>query len=107
MKRCLFLLVLVASLHRLGAVNLAKSTIVYRQADAPLVAHMARVLADDVERVSGVRPQVSTRAGRGANIVIGTSRFTGRHRDFQLCCFLKLLLTDKRHFFIFRLSIRQ
>ena len=83
MKRCLFLLVLVASLHRLGAVNLAKSTIVYRQADAPLVAHMARVLADDVERVSGVRPQVSTRAGRGANIVIGTSRFTGRHRELR------------------------
>ncbi len=65
------------------AVNLTKSTIVYSDGDAPLVKHMARVLADDIERVSGVRPQVSTRRGSTSNIILGTVKFTKRHRELQ------------------------
>jgi len=41
------------------AVDLTRATIVYHGADAPLVKQMAQVLADDIERVSGVRPPIS------------------------------------------------
>jgi len=59
MKRILYLvaLSLLASV-RLLAVDLTRCTIVYSESDHPLVAHMASVLADDVERVSGIRPAV-------------------------------------------------
>ena len=40
-------------------VDLTKATIVYHKKDAPLVKHMAQVLADDIERVSGTRPEVA------------------------------------------------
>ena len=40
------------------AINLTKATIVYLNNDAKLVKHMAQVLADDIERVSGTRPEV-------------------------------------------------
>ena len=44
-----------------ASVNLTKATIVYHEGDAPLVKQMAQVLADDIERVSGTRPEVSGR----------------------------------------------
>ncbi|MCR5132183.1 MAG: glycosyl hydrolase 115 family protein [Prevotella sp.] len=67
----------------LQGINLSKATIVYQNGDAPLVKQMAQVLADDIERVSGIRPQVSTRRGKGQNIVIGTVKFTKLHRKLQ------------------------
>ena len=53
-------------------VDLTKATIVYNDADAPLVKHMAQVMADDIERVSGNRPAISTRKVNGPGIMIGT-----------------------------------
>ena len=53
-------------------VDLSKAVIVYDPADAPLVAQMAMTLADDVERVSGVRPIVSTVETEGPVVVLGT-----------------------------------
>ena len=55
-----------------NAVDLTKSTIVYHPQDVPLAKHLANVLAYDIERVSGIRPQVSTRMGKGQNVVIAT-----------------------------------
>lgn len=52
--------------------NLADVTILYDPADAPLVAQMAETLADDIERVSGVRPEVSTTLADGPVVVLGT-----------------------------------
>ena len=69
--------------QKTSAVNLAKATIVYYEGDAPLVKHMAQVLADDIERVSGTRPEISTRKVRGAVITIGTVAQTGRHRELR------------------------
>ena len=66
-----------------GSVDLTKATIVYQASDAPLVKHMAQVLADDIERVSGKRPQVATRQGDGPNVVIGTVKYTKQHRELQ------------------------
>ena len=66
-----------------SAVNLAQATIVYHEGDAPLVKQMAQVLADDIGRVSGTRPRISTRKVSGAVIAIGTVVKTGRHRELR------------------------
>ena len=66
-----------------AAVNLTKATIVYNEADAPLVKQMAQVLADDIERVTDVRPQVSTRSGKQPTVFLGTTKQTGRHRELK------------------------
>ena len=65
------------------ALDLTKATIVYQNGDAPLVKQMAQVLADDVERVSGIRPPIGTRPAAGANVVIGTVKYTGMHRELR------------------------
>ena len=58
---CLALTTLMAeALNSPSSVNLAEATIVYNDADAPLVKQMAQVLADDIERTSGTKPQIST-----------------------------------------------
>ena len=54
-------------------VDLTKATIVYDSKDNPLVEHMAHVLAEDIERASGVKPEVSTRKGDGPNIFLATA----------------------------------
>ena len=66
-----------------ASVDLTKATIVYHENDAPLVKHMAQVLADDIERVSGTRPSISTRKVSGPAITIGTLAKTGRHRELR------------------------
>ena len=90
MKR--FLLICIAWLVVMGfacaqqksaSVNLTEATIVYHEGDAPLVKHMAQVLADDIERVAGIRPKVSTRKVSGATVTIGTVAKTGRHRELK------------------------
>ena len=68
---------------RSQTVNMTEATIVYDEADAPLVKHMAQVLADDIERVSGIRPKVSTRKETGSTITLGTTKFTGRHSELK------------------------
>ena len=65
------------------AVDLTKATIVYDRNDAALVGHMATVLAADVELVSGVKPAVSNRAGRGQNVILATAGRTGRHKELR------------------------
>ena len=64
-------------------VNLAESTIVYDENDSPLVKQMAQVLADDIERVSGSRPVVSTHKQKGPFISIGTVNKTHRHHELK------------------------
>ena len=64
-------------------VNLTQATIIYNEDDVPLVKHMAQVMADDIEHVSGTRPKVNTRKGNGPTITLGTTKFTGRHRELK------------------------
>ena len=81
---CTMLAALMASAQNNPAsVNLAEATIVFNEADAPLVKQMAQVLADDIERTSGTRPQVSTRKVSGAKIFLGTVNKAGRHRELK------------------------
>lgn len=54
-------------------IELTEATIVYDIKDAPLVAHMAATLADDIERVSGIRPSVVTEMPEGPVVVLGTA----------------------------------
>lgn len=67
----------------LHASDLTKSTIVYSTKDHPLVQQMARVLSEDIERVSGVKPMISTSEGKGCNIVLSTSSRTQRHKELR------------------------
>ena len=60
------------------AIDLTKATIVYNPKDAPLVTQMAQTLADDIERVAGVRPAVATRKTKGENILLATSKYAAR-----------------------------
>lgn len=69
--------------QNVNAVNLTKSTIVYNAKDHRLVSQMAQVLADDIERVSGVRPQVSTQKGSGGNIFLSTVSYTKEHKELR------------------------
>ena len=81
---CTWLAVMLAAAKSNPAsVNLAEATIVYNEADAPLVKQMAQVLADDIERTSGTRPQISRRKVSGAKIFLGTVNKAGRHRELK------------------------
>ncbi len=64
-------------------VDLTQATIVYDEGDAPLVRHMAQVLADDIERVSGKRPRVASHPVGGPCVSIGTTKQTHRHGELQ------------------------
>jgi len=84
MKRiCNFILLAALLCQSAAAVNLTKSTIVYNPKDHHLVGQMAQVMADDIERVSGTRPQVSTKKGNGQNIFLSTTSKTGRHKELR------------------------
>ena len=77
--RSLFIILLSLALVPVAqAIDLTKATIVYNPKDAPLVGQMARTLADDIERVSGVRPAVATRKGKGEHILLATCRYASR-----------------------------
>lgn len=67
----------------LHAIDLTKATIVYSSKDKALVKKMAEVLADDIERVSGVKPAVSTHTAKGENIVLATTQCTGMHKELR------------------------
>ena len=83
MRRLVMILTVLSAWMSAMALDLTKATIVYQKGDAPLVRQMAQVLADDIERVSGVRPQVSTQRSNGTNVVIGTVKYTRQHRELQ------------------------
>ena len=86
---CITLLLLtgiVKGQQKAVMVNLTEATIVYQEGDAPLVGHMARLLADDIERVSGVRPVVANKtgkAGTAAKVFLATVKRSGLHRELR------------------------
>lgn len=77
MKQLLILAALAIAPYA-QAIDLTKATIVYNQKDAPLVKQMAQTLADDIERVSGVKPIVATKKGAGENIYLATYKYAMR-----------------------------
>lgn len=68
-KRLILLALLTLWLYSAYAVDLTKATIVYNQKDPALAGHVAGVLAQDIELVSGVKPEVSTKKGKGQNVI--------------------------------------
>jgi hypothetical protein len=54
------------------AARAAVASIVFDQADAPVVGLAARDLAADVERVTGRKPAVASAAPRGMTVLVGT-----------------------------------
>ncbi len=80
---CFLTIGFIGAQECISSVDLTEATIVYNESDAPLVKQMAQVLADDIERVSGTRPKVDTRKGKGPIITIGTTKHTGLHRELR------------------------
>lgn len=76
-------LMMVGATNYIYAFDLKKATIVYNAADDALVGKMANVLADDIERVSGVRPQVSTKQAKGNNIILATRAKSRLHGELK------------------------
>lgn len=79
----LFLMTFVISSH---ALDLSKATIVYDRNDAPLISSMAMTLAEDIHRVSGIKPSVSTDMVAGDKIILGTignSRFVDKVKTIE------------------------
>lgn len=77
--RKLFILLLIIATTAARAVNLAKVTVVVDKNDCPLSLKLAEVIADDIQRVCGVRPPVANVKTNGQNLIIGVcnkSRFT-------------------------------
>lgn len=72
MNRFLNFVCLMSVCLAMNAIDLTKSTIVVSKSEAPVVKKAAELLADDVERVSGVRPVVASTRGKGQNVVICT-----------------------------------
>ena len=84
MKKRLFLsMMLVLWLSSMFALDLTKATIVYSTKDPALAAKMAQVMSEDIERVSGVKPMVDTRKGKGQNVILATVRNTSRHKELR------------------------
>lgn len=63
------------------SIDLTKSTIVYSKNDSPLAEKMANVLADDIERVSSVRPKVSTTRSNGTNVILSIANQLDKHKE--------------------------
>jgi hypothetical protein len=82
-KRFILSVMLSLCLSAAFAVDLTKATIVYNQKDPALAGHVAGVLAQDIELVSGVKPEVSTRRGKGQNVILATAKNTSRHKELR------------------------
>lgn len=54
------------------AVNLKQCKIVVTTDDAPLVQKMAGVLSEDIERVTGIKPSISTHTTKDPSIILAT-----------------------------------
>ena len=80
---CVLWLAIGATAQVSKGIDLTKATLVYHEDDTPLARQMTEVLADDIERVSGIRPSVSTRRRGGSNVVIGTVKHNRQHRELQ------------------------
>ena len=83
MKKLILSFLFAACFHAAMAIDLTKATIVYQKSDAPLVKHMAQVLADDIERVSGQRPAVSAQSVKSEAIILATVAHSSRHKELR------------------------
>ena len=80
---CVLWLAIGATAQVSKGIDLTKATLVYHEDDTPLARQMTEVLADDIERVSGIRPSISTRRRGSSNVVIGTVKHNRQHRELQ------------------------
>ncbi|MDD7028679.1 MAG: glycosyl hydrolase 115 family protein [Prevotellaceae bacterium] len=96
----ILLFVLNSCCLALQANDLTKSTIVYNPSDHPLARQMAKVLSEDIERVSGIKPTVSTSKGKGQNIILATANKTSRHKELRKKWERYAIDTDRQNIYI-------
>ena len=73
MKKQILIIIGLTVTMVVTAVNLKQCRIVTSEKDAPLVQKMARVMSEDIERVTGVLPNIVHQTGNGATIVLATA----------------------------------
>lgn len=84
MKKLICSFLLLLSALSIKAIDLTRATIVYNSKDEALVAKMANTFADDIERVSGIRPIVSTNTNiKGQRIVLSTANFSKTNKQLK------------------------
>lgn len=82
----IFSLCLMAIVVNANAFDISRATILYDKNDASLVSNMAVTLAEDIYRVSGIRPPLSTEMVAGYKIILatnGNSRFVDREKTME------------------------
>ena len=75
-KKGLLTIALALFAHFAMAIDLTKATITYPKNDEPLVRQMAQVLVDDIERATGIRPQISGEAGTSVILATASQAYT-------------------------------
>ena len=73
MKKQILIIIGLTVTMVVTAVNLKQCRIVTSEKDAPLVQKMARVMSEDIERVTGVLPNIVHQTSKGATIVLATA----------------------------------
>ncbi len=91
---------LVCASQSLQAINLTKSTIVYNPKDHPQVQQMAKVLSEDIERVTGIKPEVSTKQGKGQHIILSAQGKNSRHKELRGAWERYAIDTDQKNLYI-------
>lgn len=66
------MLMIAAATSSRAGVDLTKASIVYDKGEDVLVQTVTQMLAEDVERVTGVKPAVVNKRQKGANVIVGT-----------------------------------
>lgn len=85
LKKSLLVTALLLTTVGVNALDITNATIVYDKRDDALVGKMATVLADDMQRVSGIRPAIttSTSSAKGVQIILATKKCSSKHREIH------------------------
>ena len=73
MKRHILIIIGLTITLAITAVDLKQCRIVTSEKDAPLVQKMARVMSEDIQRVTGVQPNIVHQTAKGATVVLATA----------------------------------
>ena len=73
MKRHILIIIGLTITLAITAVDLKQCRIVTSEKDAPLVQKMARVMSEDIQRVTGVQPDIVHQTTKGATVVLATA----------------------------------
>ena len=72
MKKLIAIIIGLTTTLAIAAVDLKRCHIVTSETDVPLVQKMAKVMSEDIQRVTGVRPGIVHKTGQGPTVILAT-----------------------------------